>query len=152
MPTDRGSEAYVLRGLSALADRDVQGEHARRICERAGVDLSPVAARLLVRLDEHPGAPPSTLGARADASQIGAGIAELRERGLIADRSGDGGAPGWELTRAGCDTLGKLVAARREHLAELFAEWDPAKRAELAAVMQRLAKELVPEAHTEPRS
>ena len=152
MPTDRSSEAYVLRGLSALADRDVRGDHARRICERAGVDLTPVAARLLVGLDEHPGAPPETFGAGRDgAGEVAAALRDLSDRGLIENGS-DGGAAHWELTRAGCEVLGKLVRARREHLAELFADWDPTRRAELAAVLQRLAKELVPEVHSEPRS
>jgi hypothetical protein len=44
--------------------------------------------------------------------------------------------------------LSKLVAARRAHLAEVFAEWDPARREELAAVMRRLAEELVPKVQT----
>jgi DNA-binding MarR family transcriptional regulator len=152
MPTDRASEAYVLRGLAALADRDVQGEHARRICERAGVDLSPLAAWLLVRIDEHPGVPLATLGrTRATTSEMTGALTELRAKGLVIERSHDGGGPGWELTRAGCEALGKLVTARREHLSELFAEWDPAKRAELAAVMRRLAEDLVPKVQTEPR-
>ena len=51
MPVDSGSEGYVLRGLAALADRDVQRQHIVRIVERAGVDLGPVAAWLLVQLD-----------------------------------------------------------------------------------------------------
>jgi EmrB/QacA subfamily drug resistance transporter len=153
MPTDRASEAYVLRGLAALADRDVQGEHARRICERAGVDLSPIAAWLLVRIDEHPGVPLAALGrTRASAAEMANALDELRGRALVSERVHDGAGPGWELTRAGCETLGKLVAARREHLSELFAEWDPAKRAELAAVMRKLAEELVPKVQTEPRA
>lgn len=152
MPTDRASEAYVLRGLAALADRDVQGEHARRICERAGVDLSPLAAWLLVRIDEHPGVPVAALGrTRASPVELTKALDDLRSRGLVDERSNDGGNPGWELTRAGCETLGKLVTARREHLSELFAEWDPAKRAELAAVMRKIAEELVPKVQTEPR-
>lgn len=152
MPTDKASEAYVLRGLAALADRDVQGEHARRICERAGVDLTPLAAWLLVRIDEHPGVPVAALGrARGTAEEVTAALDALRTRGLVAERSNDGSAAGWELTRAGCETLGKLVTARRAHLSEIFAEWDPAKRAELASLMRRLAEELVPKVQTEPQ-
>ncbi len=51
-----------------------------------------------------------------------------------------------ELTAAGCDTLGRLVEARREHLAEVFAEWSPKKREEAAMLLRTLARELVPEA------
>jgi EmrB/QacA subfamily drug resistance transporter len=149
MPTDRASEAYVLRGLAALADRDVQGEHARRICQRAGVDLDPLAAWLLVRMDEHPGAPLDALGrTRAHPDALATALGQLRSRGYVVERSTDGGGPGWQLTSAGCQTLSKLVAARRAHLAEVFAEWDPARREELAAVMRRLAEELVPKVQT----
>jgi MFS family permease len=39
----------------------------------------------------------------------------------------------------------KLVEARREHLAELWPEWSPDKREEVAKILRRLARELVPE-------
>jgi EmrB/QacA subfamily drug resistance transporter len=156
MPADRPSESYVLRGLTVLADRDVQRQHIQRIIERAGVDLSPVAASLLVRIDSQPGVPPETLGrARGiGAEDVRAAIAELRDRGLIvAEGQGANGAHrAWTLTRPGCEALTKLVAARRAHLAELFADWGPARREEIAALLRRLADELVPDVHTQVRA
>jgi hypothetical protein len=38
-----------------------------------------------------------------------------------------------------------LAAARREHLAELWPEWSPKKREEVAEILRRLARELIPE-------
>ena len=148
MPVDSLSEGYVLRGLAALADRDVQRQHIVRIIERAGVDLGPVTAWLLVQLDRAT-ADPDALGKSRgiSAEEVRAALAELRGRGLVAESLGDGGSRHWSLTDAGCETMRKLVAARRAHLAELFAEWPPAQREELAALMRRLADELVPEVH-----
>jgi DNA-binding MarR family transcriptional regulator len=150
MPADSGSENYVLRGLSALADRDVQRQHIQLIVQRAGVDLAPLAASLLVRLEMQPHATPEILGRGRNASpdEVRAAIGELRDRGLIVEDAGDGAGSGWMLTRPGCETLTKLVTARRAHLAELFADWGPSKREEIAALMRRLADELVPDVRT----
>jgi DNA-binding MarR family transcriptional regulator len=150
MPVPSDSEPYVLRGLAALADHDVQREHIIRIVRRAGVDLKPLAASLLVRLDAHPDADAEVLGrARgAGVEETRAALAELRDRGLITQETGDGTASHWRLTRAGCQVLTKLIAARRAHLEELFAEWGPGRREELAAVLHRLADELVPDVKT----
>jgi hypothetical protein len=45
--------------------------------------------------------------------------------------------------------LERLVAARREQLAELFAEWGPEKHERIVKMLNRLARELVPEARPE---
>src|SRR5438105_5012 len=152
MPADAESEGYVLRGLATLADRDVQRRHIERIARRAGVDISPLAATLLVRLETHPETDAESLGKSRGAApeQVRAAVAELSDRGLITETSGGRRGARWNLTAAGCDTLNKLVAARRAHLAELFAEWGPTRREELAAVLRRLADEVVPEVHAEP--
>jgi DNA-binding MarR family transcriptional regulator len=52
----------------------------------------------------------------------------------------------YRLTDAGCAIYNRLVAARREHLAELWPEWSPKKREEVADILRRLARELIPEA------
>ena len=48
MPTDTDSRKQLLRGLAVLADRDVRRRYIASIVARAGVDLSPTAAWLLV--------------------------------------------------------------------------------------------------------
>ena len=150
MPIDSHSEQYVLRGASVLAEQDIRREHITRILERAGVDLSPIAASLLVRLDQHPGAAPEALGRARGAGpeDVRAALGDLRSRGLIVQETGDGKAGQWTLTRAGCEVMTKLVTARRAHLEELFADWGPARREEVAALLRRLADELVPDVQT----
>jgi len=154
MPADSESEAYVLRGLAALADRDLQRQHIQQIVRRAGVDLTPIAASLLVRLDTNPGASPEVLGRERGAApdEVHAAMADLARRGLVVEDRADGAALRWCLTRAGCTLLTKLVAARREHLAELFADWGPSRREELAVLLRRLADELVPDVQTQLRA
>lgn len=151
MPADARSETYVLRGLAALADRDLQRRHIERIVQRAGVDLTPIAASLLVRLDTDPAANPEALGRERGASpdEVRGAMADLQDRGLIVEDRGNGTAARWCLTRAGCAILTKLVAARRAHLAELFADWGPSRREEMAALLHRLANELVPDVQTQ---
>jgi EmrB/QacA subfamily drug resistance transporter len=150
MPVDAESETYVLRGLSALADRDLQRQHIQQIVQRAGVDLTPIAASLLVRLDADPAANPEALGRERGAGpdEVHAAMADLERRGLLVHDRADGAAARWSLTRAGCAVLTKLVAARREHLSELFADWGPTRREEMAALLRRLADELVPDVQT----
>jgi len=146
MPIDAGSESYVMRGLAAVADRDLQRQHIERICARAKCDLTPLAAVLLVRLDGDPTAYPDEIGRARGASpnEVRAAVCELQQRGLLV--AGGTGGRQWKLTSSGCEMLTKLVAARRAHLAELFADWGPARREEIASILHRLADELVPDA------
>jgi DNA-binding MarR family transcriptional regulator len=150
MPEDPESEGLVLRGLATLADRDVQREHIEQITSRAGVDLAPLAASLLVRIERYPETDVESLGKERGAGpeEVRIAVADLRSRGLIQEIQSDGRPPRWGLSPTGCDTLNKLVAARRAHLAELFSDWGPSRREELAGVLRRLADELVPEARS----
>jgi hypothetical protein len=131
----------LLRGLSVLADRDVRRKHLELIVRRAGLDLGPAAAAALLQLDR-------------DAPADLEGLAELQRRGLVVDGDGRGGPLGYRPTPAGCDVLRRLAAARRDHLAELFAEWDSAAHEELAELLGRLSRQLVPNprAASDPRS
>ena len=47
------------------------------------------------------------------------------------------------LTAAGRDALERLVAARRESLAELLDGWSPEREADLAALLTRMARDVV---------
>jgi hypothetical protein len=146
MPTDDDPLPQLLRGLRAFADRDVQRAHIQRIIDRAGVDLSPAAAWLLLRLGAEPALDPESLGREygISAERMRTAAAELSDRGLV-----DGATPvapsTRALTAAGGATFDRLSAARRARLAELFAEWHPERHEELAALLDRIARELVPE-------
>jgi len=50
------------------------------------------------------------------------------------------------VTDEGCEIYGRLATARRERLIELHADWPPEQRRQVADVLQRLARELVPPA------
>jgi EmrB/QacA subfamily drug resistance transporter len=141
--------AQMYAALSRLADRDVQREHIRRIVERAGETISPFAAWLLVRIERDPACDPLELARKHDvaADRASAAVDELRERGLITGTQ----AP-YALTDAGCEVLTRLVAARREHLEELAADWDPRRSPGIVEYLVRTAREIVPDVErpTEP--
>jgi len=116
---ETAGEAQLIAAFRALADRDVQREHIRAIVDRAGETLGPLAAWLLVRLERTPDADLRALAQRAVIApdRVDAALGELRARALIDGQSG--------LTPAGCEVLGRLREARKAHVAELLAEWNP---------------------------
>jgi DNA-binding MarR family transcriptional regulator len=145
MPTDTDSREQLLRGLAVLADRDVRRRYIAAIVTRAGVDLNPTEAWLLVQIERERGVEVNELGRRGkcDAQKLKAATAELLDKSLIAAEADD---DVYRLTETGCEIYNRLVAARREHLAELWPEWSPKKREEVAEMLRRLARELIPEA------
>ena len=55
----------------------------------------------------------------------------------------------WHARRPiGRDALGRIVAARRAHIEEVFGQWSAAEREDLAMLVRRLTRELVPDART----
>ena len=146
MPAAPDSYEELVRGLAAVVDRNVRQGHVARIAARAGVPLGPAAVWLLMRIDERDGATLDDLAQRSpfDAPALRAASEELRAGGYIAEHSDDG-ARGWRLTPAGCDTLGRIVEARRAHIEEVFGQWTAEERGDLAALLRRVTRELVPD-------
>lgn len=149
MPIDDAILPRLLRALSAVADRDVKRRFIVGIIERAGLQLTAPAAWLLVRLDEDPALDPVALGATqgVDAARMRQALDELRRHALVVDATQEDGVRRLQLTPYGCELLDRLVVARREHLAALVSDGDGALDAELGALVRRLARELVPDAH-----
>ena len=145
MRQDADARAQLMRGLAVLADRDTRVRYVAAIVERAGVDLSPGAAWLLVQIERRPGVNVHRLGRRgkADPTKLIASREELLEKSLIEPASVN---DVFTLTDEGCKIYNRLVAARREHLAELWPEWSPQKREDVAEILRQLAHELIPEA------
>jgi EmrB/QacA subfamily drug resistance transporter len=141
MPQSPDSVDVMRRGLAVLADRDVRRRVIERVVQRAGLDLSPAAAFMLVRLEERPDVDEAALARErnADEGRLRAGAAELLARGLIAQVDGHR-----ELTRPGCVVFDRLSAARRQQLCEMATEWAPEARADVALALRQLAQELVP--------
>jgi DNA-binding MarR family transcriptional regulator len=150
MPTGTDPLVHIQRGLSILADRDERRRYVERIVARARVDLSPAAAWLLGRVEKDSELDPGDLARahRVEPDRINAALAELLNRRLIVEtNSEDRKGRKRVLTEEGCRVFNQLVAARREHLAELWPEWSPEKREEVANLIRRLVRELVPEAN-----
>lgn len=144
MPVDARSVRKLEQSLSLIARRDTRREYIRQVVRRAGIDLSPRAAWLLVQLDEHPELRVID-HARGDAEReqlVRSAFDELVERGLLE--------PGASLEAhaipndAGCAILDRLIEARREHLQQTIEDWDPARRADVAAAIARLSRDMVP--------
>jgi DNA-binding MarR family transcriptional regulator len=131
--------------LAVLADRDVRRRYIASIVTRAGVDLNPNAAWLLVQIERERDVAVHELIRRGkcESKNVKAATAELLNKSLIEAGSV---ANVYRLTDAGCEIYNRLVAERREHLAEFWPEWSPKKRGEVAEILRRLARELVPEA------
>jgi EmrB/QacA subfamily drug resistance transporter len=145
MPQDSDSRAHLMRALAVLADRGSRRQYVTAVVTRAGVDLSPAAAWLLAQIEREPEVNIHEFGrkGKVELNTIQSAKAELLEKSLIAPATA---SDVYRLTQAGCDIYNRLVAARREHLAELWPEWSPKKREEVAAILRQLARELIPEA------
>ena len=146
MPQDRDSLDEIARALSVLAGREKLRPAYERLAARAGVALPPACCWLLFRLDEHAPAPPAQLAARAQVVEAALApyVERLRQEGLIeAEPASPGQAPSAiALTPRGRAVVDQSLAARREGLAQLLAEWAPEQHAELAAALGQLARAL----------
>jgi len=146
-PSDEDAvAAHLYATLSSLADRDVQRAHIEQIVARAGESLSALAAWLLVRIEREPAVPPFELarGQGIPPERAQAALEELRRRGLVTVPRVDATAHS-ELTPTGCEVLGRLVTARRAHLAELAEEWDPTHENDAASYLRKAVQDLVPD-------
>lgn len=144
MPTTADSVSKLERALAHLATRDVRRQYIERVVAAAGLTLSPAAAWLLVRLDEEPGADLDTL-ARANSvepDRLHDALADLERQNLLVPA--DNGRPA-TITPAGGDALARLVDARRERLTAVLKDATPERRHEVAALAERLARDLVPD-------
>jgi hypothetical protein len=143
MPKHTDSQAEFARALSALLGREGRKRWAAGIAERAGVELSPAACWLAVRLHEDPRADIPALCESYDIPpEVGAeALAELRAHKLLVD-----GADGaLLLTAEGEEIVGRLAAARRATLERLCDGWSPERYEELTGLITRMANELARE-------
>lgn len=144
MPVSAEAEPHILRGLALLADRNVRRRYIGSIIDRAGVDLTVVAAWLLVKIEGDHAIDLSLLARRrkVDMQTVFGGLDELVTKGLVVDKTVS--RPEFKLTANGCEVFNKLSEARRSDLADFIGEWSPEQRAEIADNLRRLAHELVP--------
>src|SRR5262249_34082841 len=120
-----------------------------QICARAGVDLTMRQCWVLVRVGEGGPTDAQTIAdARGvDAERVAARMDELRDLGYV-----EGPPDAAVLTAKGHDAFDRLVAARRERLAELLDGWSPEREADLAEVLTRMARDVAADhPESEPR-
>jgi EmrB/QacA subfamily drug resistance transporter len=136
IPQDEDSVNQVTRWVWGLLSRENKRRLLERIAARAGVPLSPAATWLLARLNQVPGFTTAALARQyvVDPARLEAGLAELEQQGLVTESRA--------LTPAGRDVLDRLVAARRDGLTELLADWSPERHRELSEFLRRVAGEL----------
>jgi EmrB/QacA subfamily drug resistance transporter len=136
------AEAQLYATLASLSDRAVQRQHIESIVARAGETLTPLAAWLLTRIERDPKRDPAAIAHERDISpdRVNLALEELRRRNLIESR------PEIALTPAGCDVLDRLVVARRAHLSDLAADWDPGHNPDMAAFLAQAVARVVPDA------
>jgi EmrB/QacA subfamily drug resistance transporter len=143
----RVAEAQLVDAFSRLVERQVQRGHIQLVLDRAGETLTPLAAWLLVRVEREPAADPAQLARtyHIPMERIDAATAELRARALIEAPSMDGNPPHrfGRLTDMGCNVLNRLVAARREHLAELVAEWNAEQGKDAATYLTGAVRDMI---------
>jgi EmrB/QacA subfamily drug resistance transporter len=139
IPQDEDSVNQVTRWVWGLLSRENKRRLLERIAARAGVPLSPAATWLLARLNQMPGYTTAALARQyvVDPARLEAGLAELEQQGLVTESRA--------LTPAGREVLERLVAARRDGLTELLAEWSPERHRELSEFLRRVAGELAQE-------
>jgi EmrB/QacA subfamily drug resistance transporter len=145
MPVAPEPYEELMRGLSAVVDRDLRHRYIEGILRRAGVDVTPAAIWLLVRLDESPDMTLDEHVRRAPfgADALRAAAHALESAELIAPDAAD--ASRRHLTKAGCGVLRRFVEARRAHLGEVFAQWSHGEQRDLAELLRRVTSELVPD-------
>jgi hypothetical protein len=143
----RVAEAQLLDAFSRLVDRQVQRSHIQRVIDRAGETLTPLAAWLLVKVERDPAADPAQLARthHIPMERIHAALDELCGRGLIEPpRAGARNVHGMgRLTPAGCRVMDRLVAARRERLAELVAEWKASEDGDAASYLTETVRDMI---------
>ena len=143
MPLTPDSLTELRRGLASLANREAQRGYMQRLVDEARVDLPPLAAWLLVRIESERGVDVSSLAAAhgIDRETLADALARLESRALVV--VADAERPRvYSVTRAGCELLTRMVAVRRSHLSDAAAEWHAGGQ---TTAVQTIAREMVPD-------
>ena len=134
-PVDTDSVRELARCLARHVGRDRTLRFLTDAAARAGIELSPGGAWLLLRAN----APDTVAELRrlpqVDPARFDATLEEVRRHGYVDDG---------ELTDAGRAVRERLVAARTDMLREMIADWEPDRHPELDPLLRRLAEELAP--------
>jgi hypothetical protein len=147
IPKHTDSLAEASRALTVLVGREGRRALVERLAQRAGVDLSPAACWLIIRLHEDPDADIPALCASFDIPlEVGEQARnELTARSLVVEDPRPDGRPGRELMLEGSEIVERLIEERRASLERLCDGWEPEHNPELAGLLVSLAHDLAQE-------
>jgi DNA-binding MarR family transcriptional regulator len=149
VPKQGDSLAEAARALTVRLGREDRRRAVELLTRRAGVDLSAAAAWLLVRLHDDPGGDVDALGEAYDVPRDirWAALEDLTERDLVRETAPTNGEPAVrEVTPQGHEIAERLITTRRAAIAELCEGWPPDEHPDLAALLTRLARDLLRQA------
>jgi DNA-binding MarR family transcriptional regulator len=142
MPRSDDTLAEIERALSVLAARDTRRRVYERLAREAGIDLSPLEAWTLARIQDGAPGPAEMLAHDGDLepARVAAATTTLESRGLVAP------ADGWfVVTPAGDELVERLVRLRHERLTQRLSDCTPEELRQFAHVLHRLARDLLGE-------
>jgi len=144
-PRDGDSERELERVLSVIARREERWRAYEELAAKAQVDLPPTELWTLCRLAEQAPASRQTIAATTgvDDGQLERALAGLGRGGLVAEVNGM-----YDLTPAGHRVFDVIVRVKRATLEELVRDWSPEDHAQLALMLDRLARSLASEMPT----
>jgi EmrB/QacA subfamily drug resistance transporter len=149
MPRDATSLEELERIVARLGRRENRWRAYQQIAEAADVPLQPDEIWLLVQLCRAPGpiSAERLAGAFTQAAPVVEEIGTRLADKAMAERRSDGTLAS---SSRGQDAFQRMVAVRRERLAQLLARWAPEKHAEIKAMLDRLSQTLIAEPPANP--
>jgi EmrB/QacA subfamily drug resistance transporter len=148
-PRQVDSLAEASRALTVRLGREDRRRAVEQLARRAGVQLSAAACWLLVRLHDDPAGDVEALSQAFDipAEVAWGALDELKRDRLVVETAASDGQPvAREVTPEGHDVAERLIATRRAAIAELCEGWPSEENPDLAALLTRLARELLRQA------
>ncbi|HYB86374.1 MAG TPA: MFS transporter [Streptosporangiaceae bacterium] len=148
-PTIRTSDQEMERALTVLLGREHRREVYTRLVSAAGIQATPRAGWMLLRVGEHPGMSSHDLAEHlymTDADLRGR-LTELISSGYVGPLPADPAAP-IPLTEAGQHAFDELFQARHDAVARLAADWEPEQHPRLVELLTRLTHQLAASGET----
>jgi EmrB/QacA subfamily drug resistance transporter len=142
-PTIRTSDEEMRRAISTLLSRERRRDIYGGIVASAGLNLSPRAGWLLLRVGEHNGESAAGLASHLSISisELDRRMAELTEAGYVKPGPPDP-IRAQELTPAGQSAYAKMFAASQDRIAQLCSGWNPELHPRLLELLSEITHEL----------
>jgi DNA-binding MarR family transcriptional regulator len=143
MPKEDSSLKEIERSLTVLVSREDRRRIYERLAARVRADLNPPECWLLFRINEYDPTSATDLASKLELPEtlLVSHLERLEEAGFLV--KGEGSNAQLTITQNGQQVIERLVAARRQSLAELLQGWSPEQHEELARMLGRVARELL---------